>query len=346
MIASVSAGCMVGDPVEQTASIDMSLQLGPGVTVNTVDWTISNSSTGFTRTGSVDVRFSNTVQFVTGAIPAGEGYSIALAATSVDGAFSCTGSGSFSVAAGSVTPISLTFNCSTAPADEGTIVVSGTTQICANLDSISAAPLETAVNKPISVSATGSAGPIPVSFTWSATGGSFNDPTIPSPVFTCPSTPGPVTITVDVSPSAPSCSTIMSRSVTVDCSTLAPTFTNVYSSIIGVRCTGCHRPTGSGVNVGLLDMSTQAIAYSSLVGVAAQGTGTGTSGVTCASTSLIRVIAGDAPNSLLFNKTHSKLLGTLPPCGSPMPPSTMSAPLTQQELDLLGAWINAGAPND
>ncbi|MGE0869066.1 MAG: hypothetical protein AB7P03_10895 [Kofleriaceae bacterium] len=346
MIASVSLGCMVGEPAENTATIDMSLQLGPGITVNTVDWTISNSSTGFTRSGSVDVRFSNTVQFMTGALPAGDGYSIALAAASVDGAFSCTGSADFSVLAGSITPISLVFNCSTTPPAEGSIVVSGTTQICANLDSISAAPLETAVNKPISLSATASAGPIPTSFSWFATDGSFNDPTIATPVFTCPATPGPVTITVDVSPSAPSCPTVMSRSVTVECSTLAPTFTNVYSTIIGVRCTGCHRPTGSGVNVGLLDMSTQATAFSNLVGVVAQGTGTGTSGVTCASTSLIRIVPGDAPNSLLFSKAHSKLLGALPPCGSPMPPSPTSAPLTQQELDLIADWINAGAPND
>ena len=44
------------------------------------------------------------------------------------------------------------------------------------------------------------------------------------------------------------------------CDTLNPTFTNVYANVIGVRCTGCHRPGGGGVTLGMLDMSTPAAA--------------------------------------------------------------------------------------
>jgi hypothetical protein len=345
--ATTSIGC-VGDSKDDTGSIGMELQIAPGVTINTVNWTINNATTAFTRSGSVNVRFSNTVQFQTGGIPAAGGYTIALTATSVDGAFTCSGQAMFTVTAATTTSVGLTMNCSTAPPGQGTIVVNGGTQICANLDSLGASPLETAVNTQISLSATGSAGSLPTTFAWTATAGTFDNAASATPVFTCPATPGPVTISVTVSPSAATCNTVFTQSVVVTCDTLNPTFTNVYASIVGVRCTGCHRPGGSGVVVGMLDMSTQSAAYSNLVGVYAQGTGAGTSGITCASVMppLVRVAPSDSANSLLFNKVHSKLVATPAPCGSPMPLPGGAAPLTAAEVDLIAAWIDGGALNN
>jgi len=95
-------------------------------------------------------------------------------------------------------------------------------------------------------------------------------------------------------------------------------------------------------------MSTPAAAFANLVGVNAQGVGAGTSGVTCASVMppLVRVTPGDANNSLLFNKVHSKLAGTPAPCGSPMPLPATATPLTQAEVDLISGWITAGALNN
>lgn len=346
-ILGLAAGC-AAESDQAMGSVSMDLQIGPGVTINTVNWTISNATTGFSRAGSAAVRFSNVVSFQAGAIPAAGGYTIALSATSVDGAFSCAGTAGFAITALAVTPVSVQLNCSTAPAGQGTVVVIGTTQVCANLDSLSASPLETAVNTPITLTATGSAGTLPVGFSWTASAGSFDNPHSAAPTFTCPATPGPVTITVMVSPSAASCTTVTTQSVTVTCDTLDPTFTNVYASIIGQRCTGCHRPGGSGVTVGMLDMSTPGAAYANLVGINAQGIGAGTSGVTCASVMppLVRVAPGDATDSLLFNKVHSKLAGTNPPCGSPMPLPATAVPLTQAEVDLISAWIAAGAQNN
>jgi hypothetical protein len=345
--ATTAIGCL-GNPDEATGTIGMELQIAPGVTINTVNWAISNSTTSFSRTGSVNVRFSNTISFQTGGIPAASGYSIALTATSVDGAFTCSGSASFNVTAQMTTSVGITLNCSTTPAGQGTVVVNGTTQICANLDSLGASPLETAVNTQISLSATGSAGSVPTTFAWTASAGSFDSTTSANPTFTCPATPGQVTINVTVSPSAATCNTVTTQSVVVTCDTLNPTFTNVYASIIGVRCTGCHRPGGSGVTVGMLDMSTLSAAYGNLVGVAAQGIGAGTSGVTCASVMppLVRVAPSNSAGSLLFNKVHSKLTATPAPCGSPMPLPATATPLTGAEVDLIAAWIDAGALNN
>src|SRR5262249_17395945 len=151
-VALLGPGCASETAADgPTGTLSMELQIAPGVTINTVNWAISNSGSGFMRTGSVNVRFSNTISFQAGGIPAGPGYSIPLTATSVDGAFSCTGTASFSVTAGATTPVGITLSCSTAPAGQGTIVVNGTTQICANLDSLSASPLETEVGTNISL---------------------------------------------------------------------------------------------------------------------------------------------------------------------------------------------------
>lgn len=347
-LAATTMGCVGTAHEEDMGSIGMELQIAPGVTVNAVNWTISNPATGFSRTGAVNVRFSNTVSFQVSALPATDGYTIALTATSADGSFTCSGSAGFKVVTGMITSVGITLNCSTAPAGQGTVVVTGTTQICANLDSLGASPLETAVDTQIALSATGSAGTVPVTFAWTATAGTFDNATSATPNFTCPSTAQQVTITVTVSPSAATCNTVFTSSVVVTCDTLNPTFTNVYASIIGVRCIGCHRPGGGGLTVGMLDMSTPTVAYNSLVGVPGQGIGAGTSGVTCASLSppAIRVAPNDSANSLLFDKVHSKQLGVPPRCGSGMPLPGGAAPLTAAQTNLIAAWIDSGAPNN
>jgi hypothetical protein len=329
-------------------TIGLQLQIAPGVTINTVNWTITNATSGFNQAGSVNQQFSNTIQFQAGGLPAGAGYVIALNAVSVDGSFTCAGSATFSVTAAATTTVGITLTCNAGAAGAGTIVVDGTTVVCANLNSLSAAPLETTVNNPIALAATASAGPLTPTFAWTASAGDFDNAASAAPIFTCPATPGPVTITVTVSPSGPTCTSTTSQSVTVSCDTLSPTFTNVYANVIGARCIGCHKPGGSGVTVGGLDMSTQAKAYVDLVNVPAAGTGAGTSGVTCASLSpaLLRVVPNNSAGSLIFEKVNSKLQSLPAPCGSPMPLPATAVALTQAQVDLIAGWIDAGALNN
>src|SRR5262245_54829858 len=52
-IAAMAAGCSSETPDEDMGTIGMELQIAPGVSINTVSWTITNSGTAFTRTGSV-----------------------------------------------------------------------------------------------------------------------------------------------------------------------------------------------------------------------------------------------------------------------------------------------------
>jgi hypothetical protein len=324
-------------------TVGFKLQIAPGVTINTVNWTVTNATSGFTQSGSVNEQFSNTIQFQIGGLPAGDGYSITLTATSVDGSFTCSGSASFSVTAGMTTTVGITLACNPGAGGNGTVVVNGTTVVCANINSVSVFPLETTVNNSIVLTSTASAG---ATFAWTASAGTFNDAATANPVFTCPSAPGPVTITLTVSPSAAGCTTVTSQAVTVTCDTLNPTFTNVYANVIGARCTGCHRPGGGGVVVGMLDMSTPAKAYANLVNVVSAGTGAGTSGVTCAAAAVPRVSPGNSAGSLLFEKVNSKLTSTQPPCGSPMPLPATALSLSAAQVNLIAQWIDAGAANN
>jgi hypothetical protein len=110
-----------------------------------------------------------------------------------------------------------------------------------------------------------------------------------------------------------------------------PTFTDVYTMVITPGgCPACHDPS---TGAGSLDMSTQAKAYTDLVGVKAAGPACGTSGLT-------RVVKDDATTSLLYLKVSE----TTPPCGSPMPLN--GTPLSTAETTMVKDWINGGAPNN
>jgi hypothetical protein len=113
----------------------------------------------------------------------------------------------------------------------------------------------------------------------------------------------------------------------------ASTFTQVYSDIISPICVTCHNPAGIGVSMGHLDMSTQAAAFSNLVGVEAAGIFCGGMGT--------RVVAGSAGNSIMFKKIDPAQPA---PCGSKMPLGL--PPLTAAQTAEIESWINGGALND
>jgi len=104
-----------------------------------------------------------------------------------------------------------------------------------------------------------------------------------------------------------------------------PTFGSVWADFtvvdpaVGLSCVDCHGVGGFGD----LDMSTEAVAYANLVGAAAN----------CGSGNT-RVIAGDATNSLLYQK----LAGTQT-CGQSMPFGASYS----GDLALVFDWIQAGA---
>jgi hypothetical protein len=114
------------------------------------------------------------------------------------------------------------------------------------------------------------------------------------------------------------------------------TWTQVYTNVIMPNC-GCHTSAGGeGITSGKLDMTSQAMAFTDLVGVDAMGTGCGTSGD-------IRVIAGSAAESLLYRKIDSADTA-LALCGGSMPLG--GQPVSADDILQVKEWINAGAQNN
>ena len=107
-------------------------------------------------------------------------------------------------------------------------------------------------------------------------------------------------------------------------------FGSVYP-IIQRACVGCHGSSGG------LNMSTEPLAYTNLVGAA--GTGVSAMGSACGTSGLRRVTPGDALASLIYLKIRG---GTAPPCGSAMPRGQPTLPAG--DIATVRAWIEAGAP--
>jgi hypothetical protein len=107
-----------------------------------------------------------------------------------------------------------------------------------------------------------------------------------------------------------------------------PTFTNIYTKIFSANgCTTHH----SGGATGGLNMTTQAMAYTNLVGVAATDICAGKGD---------RVVKGSAATSLLYLLVSE----TTPPCGQQMPIAGPYLSAAQQAT--IANWINEGANND
>lgn len=110
-----------------------------------------------------------------------------------------------------------------------------------------------------------------------------------------------------------------------------PSWPSIYASIVEPLCgRACHGPGPLDLRSdSMLDLSSQDTAYTALVGEAAKGSG-------CAGLGTL-VIPGDSAGSLLIDK-----LGPEPPCGDPMPPTTVLLP--DGVVAAIAEWIDAGAP--
>ena len=233
-----SAG-QAGDS-NRSGTISAALQLGPGITLSSVSYTITNPTLpGFTTiTNSVDVSNSQGIGF-TLALPAGGGYELSLSATDSNGDACAGGPASFSITAGQPTAVGLTLECTGIgeggligpDVNPGTVIISVDASLgqsappsdCAAVSSLVAAPNRIDVGHSVTLSAAGidpSFQSSDVTLTWVATGsaGSLAGSAGTSNVFSCTS-PGSesVTVTAAISNGGASCPGTGSLTVAIEC---------------------------------------------------------------------------------------------------------------------------------
>jgi hypothetical protein len=202
---------------DQVGSLSIALQVAGGQSINSVGYNITGPN-GFTKGGTINVSMSNTLSAVIGGLPAGNGYQIALTALTVEGGGSCAGSAPFAVTAGTTTPVLVPMTCHESPRT-GSISVMGVLNVCPTIDGINANPAEVQVGSSLALSAAAhdtDAGPAPLTYAWTAGGGTLANANTPNPTFTC-NAPGMATITLAVGDGDPDANCAARATAQVNC---------------------------------------------------------------------------------------------------------------------------------
>ncbi|HKO49224.1 MAG TPA: sulfatase-like hydrolase/transferase [Polyangiaceae bacterium] len=183
---------------EQAGTLGLNLEVTPGVTLNAVSYAITGN--GFSKSGSIDSSGSSTISGTIGGIPAGNGFTITLNASSAEGSTTFTGSAKFDVIAGKTTAVTLHLK-GTVTTGNGSVSVNGTLNVGPVIDELTVTPLAVKVGSKISltgVAKDADLGPSALSYYWSTTGGVIDDPLGPNATLTS-STPGTFTVELTVS---------------------------------------------------------------------------------------------------------------------------------------------------
>jgi hypothetical protein len=180
------------------ATLRINLEVADGAVINEVEYEITGNDME-PMGGVIDTSApGSTASVETFGIPPGQGYVITMTAASVDAALMCGGAATFDVAPGVSTHVDVILHCK-ASQQFGGVRVNGKLNICAELDKVIVAPLQTSGGYGLAVSAEGSDEEgDPVAFRWTATGGSFDDASAADTVFNCNEARGEE-ITVEVS---------------------------------------------------------------------------------------------------------------------------------------------------
>lgn len=192
------AGCSVDTASKEgTGSLSLSLSLEvDGVTINTVRWVITGEGME-PMEGPIDVSAPGSTPSVeVFGLPPGD-YTVTLFAMGTDEQTECEGSEDFSIEVDKVTDRMVVLRCKL-PQRLGGVRVNGELNICAELTKLVVSTLETAVGHDIDLKAGAKdAEGDPITYEWTASGGSVADSTARETTYTCEEG-GNHTITVTV----------------------------------------------------------------------------------------------------------------------------------------------------
>ena len=201
-----------------TGRVGASLLIGPGLSLTSLNWTITNGANSYS--GIAQIGDAQSVEWVAGGILAGTGYSLGVTGADSNGDVCAGGtSSSFAVTKGGVTQVTLVVTCTSSP-DSSTAanVTTGSVEVdasvtlvqqppiqCPGITSLNASPAELAPGQSSQLGVAMTT-PSPVQWTVSpATGGSFVNPldggtgaTLQAPQFLCSTPNTQVTVTATI----------------------------------------------------------------------------------------------------------------------------------------------------
>jgi hypothetical protein len=206
---------------EMIGSVSLKLELGAGVTVNSLDYSISGN--GYSKSGTASVEGPGMAfMLLVDTVPVGTGYTIKLDGKSVAGDVNCGGSAMFDVVAGQATHVTINLTCDGGGSDAGGVLVDGKVDAsgkggCPVIDSVTLVPVSVAVGASVKFSAVAKdadGAPSPITYAWSAASGTFGSSTAAATTFTCAQA-GTVEVQLAVSDGA--CTTDLLETLKVTC---------------------------------------------------------------------------------------------------------------------------------
>lgn len=195
-------GCSSVTPLHESeaevGSLGLKLEAAPGVTLETVVYTISGNN--FEKSGTIDASGSPTISGTIGGIPAGDGYTLTLTATSKEDDTVFTGTARFNVTAGKTSSVTIRLR-GPGTARNGSVSVNGTINVAPVIDELTITPQTAYVGSEITLKAVArdpDESPSDLSYYWSTTEGVIDDPIRPDATLTS-SSPGTATVTLTIS---------------------------------------------------------------------------------------------------------------------------------------------------
>jgi hypothetical protein len=191
--ASLAAGCDGGAP-EPTNSVQFQLDFGDGVTLTSVNYTLSGPN-GFTRVGMLSVADQPSITTTFNNLPAGNGYSLTVIGSASDDLESCTGQATFNVSSSMSATITVALTCS------GRADVTANINICPVIDALEAIPSDVTVGNTIHVTTQthdSDNGPSPLTAMWQVSSGTLSNTSLAGATFTC-TVPGTFTVSAVIS---------------------------------------------------------------------------------------------------------------------------------------------------
>jgi hypothetical protein len=206
LFVAASVGCQSTDNASSDpGELRLALTLPGSVTIDAVAWQVLSSTSAVIASGTIDTSHAGAAASLSVGVPAGTGDTVKMSAMTSTGATCMGTSPAFNVTAGMTVPVGVTLNCSSTSTGGGlgSVVVTGMVvegDNCPVLSSWMLSPQQTAASGgtiQVSAMATDADMGETLTYTWSATSGTFINAGVNMTQYVCgPAGSNTLTVTV------------------------------------------------------------------------------------------------------------------------------------------------------